>query len=167
MDNDTVDFDLSHLQIRSWSLFIRSTISDHVETVPESQNQNLFVSLQHLPRGWLVRSNGMVLHTLESTSGGSLEFTSDYRLLTIVPIYWRDYILIIHYLYSQYTGEWTSIDLPAILGWTTWVQGWTDPWSFQLRSLSWAGLKDTSLEAPVAGGWSWEGQDPDWIHTDL
>ena len=51
MDNDTVDFDLSHLQIRSWSLFIRSTISDHVETVPESQNQNLFVSLQHLPRG--------------------------------------------------------------------------------------------------------------------
>ena len=56
-----IDFDLSHLQIRSWSLFIGSTISDHVETVPESQNQNLFVSLQHLPRGWLVRSNGSPL----------------------------------------------------------------------------------------------------------
>ena len=47
-----IDFDLSHLQIQSLSILIGRTINDHVETMPESQNQNLlYLFLQHLPRG--------------------------------------------------------------------------------------------------------------------
>lgn len=49
-----IDFDLSHLQIRSWSLFIGSTISDHVETVPVRIRICLYLFSISLEDDWSV-----------------------------------------------------------------------------------------------------------------